>query len=167
MIYLELQRLGSWNVRRDDVSGSIGQRELIEGLGLFELHAAVKNLHAFHRVRVVVDQHLVRPHDGGLPQLAGREPGGLDVRDRSVRELQIDECDVRDQRLYERATHYRDGRRFGVEPIKEHRKIVWGQIPDYADVLLMQSQIHADRGDIVDLAETSGLDDLFDLYDRG
>ena len=91
---LERQRLGRLDLRRDDVAGPVRQLELAERLRVGEGRARVEDPHRL-TARVVVHDHLLRADDRRPPQLARREPGELQVRDRTAVEPRVDERDVR------------------------------------------------------------------------
>ncbi len=52
------------------------------------------------------------------------------------------------------------------EPVAQDREVVRAEIPDDADVGLMQPEVDATRRDEVELAERPGVDQLLDEHDR-
>ena len=52
------------------------------------------------------------------------------------------------------------------EPVAEDREVVRAEVPDDADVRLVEAEVHAARRDRVDVAELTRLDQLADLVDR-
>ena len=116
------------DVRRDDVAGAVVQ-VLAEGLRVARHHARVVDAHRLVAA-VVVDDHLVRPDDGRPPQLAGGEPGQLDVGDRARGELAADEGHVLLPGIDAGAAHGDDRRRPLPEPVQEDREVVRREVPD-------------------------------------
>ena len=155
---LEGQRLASVDARRDDVSRAVREPVLAERLRIRQRHAGVEDADRLV-ARVVVDDHLLGADDRRPAQLARCEPRELDVRDRPRGVLEVDERDVGDARDARSARLIAlDVRRGLVEPVAEDREVVRAEVPDDADVGLVQAEVHAARRDEVDLAELARLD---------
>ena len=88
------------------------------------------------------------------------------MRDGSRRVGQIDEADVGHPREHAAAAERRYLPGKIAEPVAEDREVVRPEVPDDADVGLMQAQIHATRGNEVDLAELARVDEALDHRDR-
>jgi len=68
---------------------------------------------------VVVDEHLLAAHDQGATQFDRREPGELDLGDRTRGETQRHEGDVGDVALHAAATERRHVIGFLAEPVEQ------------------------------------------------
>ncbi len=166
VLHLERQGLDRVDLRRDDVARPVRELVLAERLRVGDARARVEDLDRLV-ARVVVDDHLLGADDRRPAQLARREPRELDVGDRPGREAQVDERDVGGSGDDAGARQGRDlGRRL-AEPVAEDREVVRGQVPDDADVRLVQAEVDPAHGDEVDLAELARLDQLLHAHDRG
>ena len=165
VVELERERLARIDLRRDDVPGAVAEPVLAEALGIGQRHTRVEDPDRLV-ARVVVDDHLARADDRRSPQLARREPGELDVRDRARAVPEVDEGDIRRSGDEAGAAEGRDLGRALPEPVAEDREIVGREIPDDAHIRLMEPEVDPARGDEVDLAELARVDQRLDLHDR-
>jgi hypothetical protein len=87
------------------------------------------------------------------------------VRDGAARELEVDEGDVGGLRQHEAAAQRAHVRGPLVEPVVEDREVVRAEVPDDADVGLVEAEVDPARGDEVELAEHAALDQVPDRDD--
>ena len=92
--------------------------------------------------------------------LLGASHASSDVGDRARAELEVDEGDVRNPGQDAGSRHSRDMRRRLVEPVAQDREVVRPEVPDDADVLLVQPQVHPAHRDEVDVAELAAPDQV-------
>ena len=150
--------------RRHDLARPVGEAELAERLRIVEHHAGVEDAHRLV-ARVVVDDHLARADDRRTAQLARRQPGELDVGNRTLLVLEVDERDVGNRGEDAAAAHRRQVGGGFLEPVAENREVVRPEIPRNADVGLVEPEVHAARRDEVDVAELARVDEITDRVD--
>ena len=78
----------------------------------------------------------------------------------------VDEADVRQLGDHAVPAHRRDLVGKAAEPVAQDRKIVGTQIPDDADVGLVEAEVDAAGRDEIDLAELPGIDEALDRGHR-
>ena len=161
------QRLGDIEMRRPHVAGPIADHApdslspCVRRLAV-KRDALVVDLDLFARLEIVVDDHLLAAADQRAAHLDRRQPVDVDVGDQVALEVQRQIGDV--LRLAGDVAHARrgDGHRPLRQDIVHDGQIVDGEVPDDADIVLEQAEIHADRVVIVDVAE-AGLDEFAHL----
>ena len=92
--------------------------------------------------------------------LLGASHERLDVGHCRRWELEVNKGDIGGVGDDASATERRDARRHLIKPMAQNRRVVRSEIPDDADVRLVQSEIDATRRDRVDLAELARDDEL-------
>ena len=139
---LQRERLVGGELRREDVAAAVGEVVLAEGLGVLVVDAAVVDLDRLGAA-VLVDDHLLRADDHRAPQLARRQPAQLDVGDQARSELHRHEGDVGDAGDDRVAAGGADRVRRTAEPVEQDREVVRAEIPDHADVALVEAEVDA------------------------
>ena len=162
---LQRERLGCLDPRRHDVARAVAQLVFAECLRIGNLRARVEDPDRLVG-GVVVDDHLLRPDDRRPAKLARREPGKLDMRHSPGGVPKVDESDVRNVRQETAAAYSRDFCGKPIEPVTQNREVMWAEIPDDAYVGLVQPEIHATRGDEIDLAQLAAVDQALDRRHR-
>ena len=165
VLELDRERLAAVEVRRDDVAGAVGEVVLAERLGIAVDDAAVEDAHRLGRA-VLVDDHLLAADEHRAAQLARRQPAHLDVGERPGAEAEAEEGDVGDP--LDDGVAPAGGDRLGplVEPVAQDREVVGAEVPDHADVALVQAEVHPARGDEVEVAELARVEQLLDRAHR-
>ena len=156
---LERERLGCLDPRRDDVARPVAQLVLAECLRIGNLRARVEDPDGLVG-GVVVDDHLLRPDDRRPAKLARRQPGKLDMRHSPGRVPKVDESDVWNVRQETAAAYSGDFCGKPIEPVTQNGEVMRAEIPDDAYVRLVQPEVHATRGDEVDLAQLAAVDQV-------
>ena len=162
---LQRERLGCLHTRREDVARAVAQTVFAEGLRIGDVDARVEETHRLG-ARVVVHHHALGPDDGRAAEFARREPGELHVRDGASGICEMDKGDVRRVRDDAPAARRRDTSRVATEPVAQDRNVVRAEIPDDADVGLVQAEVHTACRHEVDLAEVTLRDQLAHLVHR-
>ncbi len=76
--------------------------------------------------------------------------------------VNVDERDVGNPFTIESAPNGADALGQFAEPVQQDREVVRTEIPDHADVALMQTQVHSARGNEVDVAKLAGFEQPLD-----
>ncbi len=141
----------------------VGVVELGEGVVVGRaFHPLVENLDLLKRLRVVVDDHPLAPHDDHLAHLVGVEPAAVDGGDAAVGKIDGHVRHVLDTLRHVRlplAVHRHGGQ---VEEVEDDGYAVGGEIPGGIDVPLEEAQVEPPGGDVENLPDISRIDDLLD-----
>ena len=164
------ERLAHVQLRRPHVAGAVADAHLVDLLAVLlriavERDALVVDLDLLARLEVVVDDHAFAAADQRPPHLHRREPVHVDVRDQVVLELQVQVGDVLRLALDVADARRRHRDRLRRQQVVHDRQVVDGEVPQHADVVLEQAEVHAHRVVVVDLAEAV-VDQLAHLADR-
>ena len=135
------RRLGVRQVGRHHVTQAIGQLELAETFRLMHNHAAIVDFYLLARLRVVINNHALGTHDARSPHLLRRQPAHFAGGDASAGELKPQVGHIALGELDAGAAERGRLARELVQPVKQNRYVVNGQIPHHVDVLAVEPEI--------------------------
>ena len=142
------------------VAGAVRHEDLPARLlvGLVEVHAFVVDAHLLARVHVVVDQHALLAADEHLPDLDRRQPVDVEVTQEAVVEMHGDVRDVLVLKVGDAGAVGRYGNRALVDEVVHDRQVVRRKVPDDVRILLEETEVHAHRIQIQQLADVAPRD---------